>query len=632
MPKCATCYDLDRAKLSRSPAGTQFSRDCWILDKSLAELEKAAQSGCSVCDVLSFGLRARISGQEGDQLDAPGIRVEIKIPLARYNRIRLVASRCPKDGGRVLADLKLYGSSKSSAPWSEYQCGNVVPSGADFSSYVSIIRSWLESCTKHCCQPHSSCQPSPLPTRILNLNGGSDGKTIHVIETRSTDPAPYIALSYCWGNGSLPKTNKDTSLPQSHLVTSLPPSFQDAIRLTRALGIRYLWIDSLCIFQDSRSDWEFESSQMLQYYSGAFLVLAASRAASPAHGFLRSREPCEMVRPRHSAVAAGNGVIFRRFSQHLAFDLNRHTASCAPLDTRAWAMQERLSAGRVVHFYDDEMVWECKGATWCECGKFSESNHLLENGESSLRMRVSQAVTAGVKSRGEGFRAWADLVEHYTRRDLTQDADRLPAIGGLARMFSSGGKLGRYVAGIWEGALWRCLLWRVEGPKPARRPTTYVAPSWSWAGLVGQVNWKCVAEYRLEIVAQILDCRTTCTGSDAFGQVKDGMLRIRARTWETQAEYRPACGFMALTSGETAYFDVNGECKRNTRRSYRTVKCVILAEGKSAPSAASSVLLALVVEETTRLDVDVPRYERIGLAILDQRRFGGSVEETVVVI
>jgi hypothetical protein len=141
-----------------------------------------------------------------------------------------------------------------------------------------------------------------------------------------------------------------------------------------------------------------------------------------------------------------------------------------------------------------------------------------------------------------------------------------------------------------------------------------------------------VVEYRLEIVAQILDCRTTCTGSDAFGQVKDGMLRIRARTWETQVEYRPACGFIALTSGETAYFDLNGECRRNTRRSYRAVKCVVLAEGKSGSSAASYVLLALVVEETTRSEVDVPRYERIGLAILDQRRLGDSVEETVVIV
>jgi hypothetical protein len=631
MPTCAICYDLDRAKLSRSPTGTQFSRDCWILDKSLAELEKAAQLGCSVCDVLSSGLRTRISAQEGDQLDSRRIRVEIKIPLARYNRIRLVATECSKDGGRVLADLKLYGNSKSSAPWSEYQCGDAVPRGTDFNSYVSTIRNWLESCTKHRCQPHVSSQPLQLPTRILDLHG-SDGNTIQLIETRSTEPAPYVALSYCWGNGSLPKTNKHTPLPQSHLVTSLPPSFQDAIRLTRALGTRYLWIDSLCILQDSRSDWESESSKMLQYYSGAFLVLAASRAASPAHGFLGTRNPCAMISPRHSAAAAENSVVFRRFSQHLVFDLNAHSTTCAPLDTRAWAMQERLSARRVVHFYDDEMVWECKGATWCECGKLSQNNQFLESGVLSLKMRVSQAVTAGARSRGEGFRAWADLVEHYTRCELTQDADKLPAIGGLARMFSSGGKLGRYVAGMWEGALWRCLLWRVEGGNTARRPRTYVAPSWSWAGLVGQVNWKCVKEYRLEIVAQILDCRTACSGSDVFGQVKDGMLRIRTRTWETQVEYQPACGFIALTSGETAFFDVNGECRRNTRRSYRGVKCVVLAEGKTGLSAASSALLALVVKETLRLEVDVPRYERIGLAILDQSRLGDSVEETVIIV
>ncbi|KAK0614479.1 heterokaryon incompatibility protein-domain-containing protein, partial [Immersiella caudata] len=325
-----------------------------------------------------------------------------------------------------------------------------------------------------------------LPTRILDLHGSDN--TIRVVESKSIETAPYVALSHCWGNGSLPKTLKNTPLPRNHDASSLPPSFQDAIRLTRALNIRYLWIDSLCILQDSVHDFGFESSKMLEYYSGAFIALAASRSASPAQSFLCAREPCEVVSPRHSASAPENSVIFRRFSQHLAFDLNSHTAPCAPLDTRAWAMQERLSARRVVHFFADEMVWECEGETWCECGKLSEDNQLLENGALSLKMRVSQAVAAGAESPEEGHRAWFDLVEHYTRCDLTEDEDKLPAIGGLARMLSPEDRLGEYVAGIWGGALLRGLLWRVEDTGKTRRPEKYVAPSWSWASLVGQVN------------------------------------------------------------------------------------------------------------------------------------------------
>ncbi|KAK0638518.1 heterokaryon incompatibility protein-domain-containing protein, partial [Cercophora newfieldiana] len=348
-------------------------------------------------------------------------------------------------------------------------------------------RSWLDDCNKSHPQCSLSSNPPQLPTRLLDLHASED--TVRLIDTRGTKVIPYIALSYCWGNDSLPLTLSETTLPQNHQIASFPPSFQDAIRLTRALNIRYLWIDSLCILQDCIPDWESESSKMLQYYSGAFLVLAASRAASPASGFLRARDACEVVQQRYFPNAAGEGVTARRFSQHLTFDLNCGSAKCAPLDTRAWALQERLSARRIVHFYDAEMIWECEAGAKCECGKLSEGNRLLENGILPLKMRMAQGVAAGKKSPEEGFRAWAGLVEHYTRCNLTQDDDRLPAIGGLARMFSTEGRQGRYVAGMWERTLLPCILWRVGDSVNARRARTYVAPSWSWAGVVGQVDW-----------------------------------------------------------------------------------------------------------------------------------------------
>lgn len=536
-------------------------------------------------------------------------------------------------------------------PWSEYKCGEVIPSGTDLGSYVSTIRYWLESCTRNhprCCP--SASPPPRLPTRVLELGASEDA--VHLIDTRTTQPRPlllpYMALSHCWGSGPLPLTLLATPLPQTHQVAALPPSFRDAIRLARALSIRYLWIDSLCILQDCPSDWESESSQMLQYYSGAFLVLAASRAASPASGFLRAREPCGIVRSRRrpacssaglvGAAAAGGaaGVISARFSPHLASELDLSSARIAPLDTRGWALQERLSARRVVHFYDAEMVWECEGETRCECGRLSDRHRLLESGRLPLKMRVAQGMVAAARSGDarsveEAFGAWVDLVQQYTRRALTKDEDKLPAIGGLARMFSEGRTLGRYLAGVWEGALLPCLLWRVEDARRVRRPRTYVAPSWSWAGLVGRVNWKCVDEYRLRFVAQVLDCRAVCGGTDAFGRVESGMLRIRTKTWETRAEYQPAGGSMALTSGDNAYFDVNGRSRRNSYRLYRTVKCVIIAEGSSGPGLGAPALLALVVEEFPEKE-SAPVYKRTGLAILDPRRLRGAAEETVIIM
>jgi len=657
MAKCTTCYGLNRAKLFGF--STQRARhDCWILFKSLADLERAAQAGCEVCDVLSSGLAGAINTDDGATLGARDVQVEIMIPRPRHNRIRVIVPRASAARGAnaILADLEFYGSSCCKCcslpiirltqglhspitppviqnPWSEYKRGDVIPRG-NFETYISTIRSWLQACTKSHPQCSSSSHTSRLPTRVLDLSITDD--TVRIINTRTIKLLPYVALSYCWGNDSFPKTLSNTPLPKDHRISSLPSSFRDAILLTRALNTRYLWIDSLCILQDCRSDWETESSKMQQYYSGALLVLAASRAASPSVGFLHQRQPCEYVKPRHatpSPATTATNVICRRFSPHLASDQDRALSS--PLQTRGWALQERLSASRIVHFEDSEMVWECNASTKCECGRLSEESRVLENGALPLKMRVySQGVAASSgMSREDRFRAWADLVDHYTSCALTQDEDKIPAIGGLARIFASNshGGFGRYIAGLWEGMLLPGLLWRVENAELVRRPLTYVAPSWSWASLVGRVDWKCVVDYRLRFLAQVLDCKTACSGKDAFGRAGRGMLRIRTRMWETQVEYQPVGGFMALTSGESAYFDVNGECRWKTYQLYQTVKCVAIAKGSSGPGIGRSVLLALVVRRS-HVEGPTQRYERIGLAVLDPRRLESAVEETAIIV
>jgi hypothetical protein len=60
------------------------------------------------------------------------------------------------------------------------------------------------------------------------------------------------------------------------MVSHLPKTLQDAIRLTQELGIRYIWIDSICIIQDDKEDWEHESANMLSVYANASLTIAAS--------------------------------------------------------------------------------------------------------------------------------------------------------------------------------------------------------------------------------------------------------------------------------------------------------------------------------------------------------------------
>jgi hypothetical protein len=67
----------------------------------------------------------------------------------------------------------------------------------------------------------------------------------------------------------------------------LPPTFRDAIIVTRQLKCQFLWIDSLCIIQDSHSDWVIESAKMQAYYQQAVVTLAADRAVGDHEGFLQ---------------------------------------------------------------------------------------------------------------------------------------------------------------------------------------------------------------------------------------------------------------------------------------------------------------------------------------------------------
>jgi hypothetical protein len=143
------------------------------------------------------------------------------------------------------------------------------------------ISSWLNQCVAE----HPQCPSnlsSPLPTRILSVSEGS----IKLVEPNGEMKAPYVALSHCWGSGSIATTTLANFLSRKKDVTwrELSKTFQDAVKISRLLGIDYLWIDSLCIIQDSEADWERESARMASVYANAHLTIAASRSADGSGG------------------------------------------------------------------------------------------------------------------------------------------------------------------------------------------------------------------------------------------------------------------------------------------------------------------------------------------------------------
>lgn len=143
----------------------------------------------------------------------------------------------------------------------------------------------IQSLLGDCFRNHNECVTQfghPLPTRLLDLSESC----IRLAQPSRDDEAPYIALSHCWGLACIATTTTSnfTARKQNIAIKELPKTFQDAIEITRGLGVHYLWIDSLCIIQDSEADWERESSKMASIYKNAYLTVAASRSSDGSGG------------------------------------------------------------------------------------------------------------------------------------------------------------------------------------------------------------------------------------------------------------------------------------------------------------------------------------------------------------
>jgi hypothetical protein len=96
-----------------------------------------------------------------------------------------------------------------------------------------------------------------------------------------------VALSHCWG-GSTPIITIMANISKfmKRIPTPLPKVFADAVAVTRALGIQYLWINSLYIIQDSREDWSNQAPHMASVYGSAYITIAADAASNSSQGFL----------------------------------------------------------------------------------------------------------------------------------------------------------------------------------------------------------------------------------------------------------------------------------------------------------------------------------------------------------
>lgn len=295
-----------------------------------------------------------------------------------------------------------------------------------------------------------------LPTRILDV-GPLNHESVSLLETNG-QRGKFCALSYCWGPAGTQTLINSRDNIKDHLngiqFSSLPKTFQDAVTITRELGIRYLWIDSLCIIQDDKSDWMKESVKMAGVYQKAYLVIAASGTANPKQGCFSTKRRCSTTVevPYYSAEGQTAGSI--KLSMRIHGD---ESPSRGPLAERGWALQEWILAPRVLHYMPSGMSWKCK---------------TLQSGE---RYQYDMAQYSGL---------WEDILWQYNKRKLTHKEDRLIALEGLARAYLEETN-DRYSLGIFESRLPEQLLWMMKKRTQTSEDLTDV-PHWSWASRGGR--------------------------------------------------------------------------------------------------------------------------------------------------
>ncbi|KAF2449937.1 HET-domain-containing protein [Karstenula rhodostoma CBS 690.94] len=403
------------------------------------------------------------------------------------------------------------------------------PVEGDARSQVAFrrCRKWLQDCNNH-----PTCIPAEtlLPSRVIDV-GESNSPKVHLWE-----PVPegtvgqYVSLSYCWGSPLAFTTTRATmeSRKAGIEIADMPATYQDIVRLTRELGLRYLWVDSLCICQDEYADWEKESAKMLSIYSNAYLTVAAARAKDISEGFLDSRTSRSFVELDYvRSDIRGKALAFNLPLREELVNSDYVTLPHEPLSQRAWGLQERVLSHRVMIYGSDQMFFECNEGFRGEDGLNLDFRHAcahksLDGTELEKQRPWLKGLNINERPKRDTLSGWYELLWLYGLKKLTHASDKLPAISGIASIYAE--RIGEeYLAGLWRDQLIEGLVWQSLS---FRRVSEYRAPSWSWASGDGIPATGQTVDYT--DIAEILDAKVVLKGTNPFGEVTDGWIKLRA--------------------------------------------------------------------------------------------------------
>lgn len=312
---------------------------------------------------------------------------------------------------------------------------------------MELAQNWIRVCQEFHTECTAHSKVHGLPTRLIDLGLSDADLRLSIVNPDDFRGAKYATLSHCWGQLQFLKLSRDNlaSFKTSIPYRDLTQTFKDAIKVARHCAFRYLWIDSLCIIQDDRDDWAIEAPRMASVYGGSSLNISAAAANDGSEGLFFNRDPNLVQRclvladvnwPALSGRLSTSSYTARESTVSIEKNNSKSLIYCIesglskrafelPLFRRAWVFQERFLTPRTLHFGSTQIFWECQSQLCYET---------LPNGVSD--MRGSLGYDSGcIMHMRKGFeRSWSNVVDNYSKGELTNISDKLVAISGMSQM------------------------------------------------------------------------------------------------------------------------------------------------------------------------------------------------------
>ncbi|KAL1950055.1 hypothetical protein VTO73DRAFT_5177 [Trametes versicolor] len=454
-------------------------------------------------------------------------------------------------------------------------------------SSLELMRDRIKDCTQG--SQHGKCHsfgspagPMLLPKRLVDCTN----LTQPWLFSPTGKHAEYLALSYVWGGDQVHKTTKSNLSTYEHRIAPslLPATIRDAIRLTKLLGFRALWVDSLCIVQDSDEDKAHEIGRMHHIYRHAHLTIVAASAERASEGFLHQRPlpehvitlpficpPCPPISQIGDLAndADAQSRVGQVYLYWIPWGTGRreYRTMIGRMATRSWCMQEYLLSPRSLIFTRRAVLFRCCTALQT-VGSLPESIKPDLQLPKDLFLAVPPVVETGSERWQLIHTVWKNIVNNYSERTADVESDKLVACAAIAELFH-GVLRSDYLAGFWRSDVLltvTSLLWHRKGTGVCTRPTAYRAPSWSWASVDGPIWHYYSAPVRdgwlgdplYVAFAEVAECWVTREDEAfRFGRVTDGALVLRGtpipcRVGQRARWHWSRMGVIALPSFEEA--------------------------------------------------------------------------------